>query len=114
METKISEADLSQFIGTENYYRHWTGHGVCTDGVKYLAEKAGAYWLIDAILSYRRREPFQIWTLKKDDDNTAVLTMQEDSGEPAKVSQKIPFTDFPLDQVKLYLIDGVILLPSEY
>ena len=51
METTISESDLSQFIGTENYYRHWTGHGVYTDGVKYLAEKAGAYWLIDAILS---------------------------------------------------------------
>ena len=114
METKISEVDLSQFIGTENYYRHWTGHGVYTDGVKYLAEKAGAYWLIDAVLSYRRREPFQLWTLKKDDDNTAVLTMQEDSGEPTKVSQEIPFTDFPLDQIKLYLIDGVILLPSEY
>jgi hypothetical protein len=30
------------------------------------------------------------------------------------VKQKIPYTNFPLDEVKMYLIDGVILLPSEY
>lgn len=114
METKISESDLNQFTGTENYYRHWTGRGIFTDGVQYLAEQAGAYWLIDAVFSYRRREPFQVWTLRKNDDNSAVLTMQEDSGEPAKVRQTIPFTDFPLDHIKLYLIDSVLLLPSEY
>ena len=114
METKITESDLSQFIGTVNYHRHWLG-GVYTDGVQYLAEQVGAYWLIDAIFSYRRRESFQIWTLKKNaDDNGAVLTMQEDTGEPIKVRQKIPYTDFPLDQISLYLIDGVLLLTSEY
>ncbi|MFC1765106.1 DUF6876 family protein [Planctomycetota bacterium] len=115
METKTLESDLRQFTGAVNYYRHWTGHGLFTDGVQYLAEQAGAYWLVDAIFSYRRREPFQVWTLKKNtDDNGAVLTMQEDTGEPVKVHQDIPFTDFPLDQIKLYLIDGVVLLPSEY
>ena len=114
METQISESDLNQFVGTENYYRHWTRQGVYTDGVQYLAEQAGAYWLIDAIFSHRRREAFQVWTLKKNDDNSAILTMQEDSGEPAKVRQTIPFTDFPLDQIKLYLIDSVLLLTSEY
>ncbi len=114
METKITESDLSQFIGTVNYYRHWLG-GVYTDGVQYLAEKAGAHWLVDAVFSHRRREPFQIWTLKKNDDDRAVLTMQEDTGEPVKVRQKIiPYTDFPLDQIQLYLIDNVLLLTSEY
>ena len=114
METKITESDLCQFIGTVDYHRHWLG-SVYTDGVQYLAEKAGAHWLIDAIFSYRRRESFQIWTLKKnDDDNGAVLTMQEDTGEPIKVRQKIPYTDFPLDQISLYLIDNVLLLTSEY
>jgi hypothetical protein len=114
METKISESDLGQFIGTVNYYRHSIGQGVYTDGVQYLAEKAGAHWLVDAVFSHRRREPFQIWTLKKNADDSAVLTMQEDSGECAKVRQKIPYTDFPLDQISLYLIDNVLLLTSEY
>jgi len=110
----IISTDLNQFTGTENYYRYWTGQGVYTDGVQYLAEQAGAYWLIDAVFSYRRSESFQVWTLKKNDDNSAVLTMQEDTGEPAKVRQEIPYTDFPLDSIKLYLIDSVLLLPSEY
>ena len=40
--------------------------------------------------------------------------MQEDTGERAKVRKKIPYTDFPLDEIKLYLIDNVLLLTSEY
>lgn len=39
------------------------------DGVKYMADEAGAYWLLDIIASYQtdakiRREPFQVWELK--------------------------------------------------
>ena len=30
------------------------------------------------------------------------------------ITQEIPYTDFPLDEIKFYLIGGVILLPSEY
>ena len=37
------EADLAQFYGTDNWWRHWTGRITYTDGVKFLAEKAGAY-----------------------------------------------------------------------
>jgi len=44
---------LAGFSGTEAYHRLSPLHGklVCTDGVKYLADKAGAFWLIDAIAS---------------------------------------------------------------
>jgi len=106
---------LLQFTGTENYYKHWVGNYVYTDGVKFLADKAGAYWLIDAIFSYRRKEPFQVWELAVDTPrNKALLTMREDTKYPPKVRQEIPFTDFPLDYIKLYLIDNVLLLPSEY
>ena len=113
--TKLTASDLEQFTGTEQYYKHWMGLHY-TDGVKYMAEVAGAYWLLDIIASYRRREPLQIWTLKvnRESEPMAVVTMREDAGEPVKVRQEIPYTDFPLDEIKLYLIDGVILLPSEY
>ncbi len=104
--------ELNQFTGTENYYKHWLGK-VYTDGVKYMAEKAGAYWLLDAIFSYRRKEPFQVWILKVK-DSQAVLTMQEDTDAPVLVKQEIKYTDFPMDEIKLYLIDGVLLLTSEY
>ena len=29
-------------------------------------------------------------------------------------AQAIPFTDFPLEEVSLWLVDGTLMLPSEY
>jgi len=109
--------ELEQFTGTINYYRHPLGI-YYTDGVKYLADRAGAYWLIDNIVAWQveekvKRAPFQIWELKVK-DNEGMLTMKEDTNEPELVRQKIPFTDFPLEYQKLYLVDGVLMLPSEY
>jgi len=110
--------ELEQFTGTMEYYRYPLGI-IFTDGVKYLADKAGAYWLIDNIASWQvekkvRNCPFQIWELKVNKDRTAILTMKEDINEPELVKQKIPFTDFPLDYQKLYLANGILMLPSEY
>jgi len=112
------KAELVQFIGTQNYYRHFTGL-IYTDGIKYLADKAGAYWLIDLIASWQAKQKvrecyFQIWELKVNEDRTAVITMKEDTNEPIKAKQEIQFTDFPLDHIKLYCVDGVLMLPSEY
>jgi hypothetical protein len=30
------------------------------------------------------------------------------------VGQEIPYSDFPIDSIELWIIDGVALLPSEY
>ncbi len=110
----LTEADLGQFHGTENHYEHWSGWISFTDGVHYVAEKAGAYWLIDAIASWQRKEEFQIWELHKHEGNKATLTMKEDTDEPILVQQEYSYTDFPLDSIKLYLVGGVLMLPSEY
>lgn len=118
-ETKtLTQEELNGFIGTELYYKHWLGRGCYTDGVQHMAERAGAHWLIDAVYSYQCKEkikviPFQLWELKVE-NKTAVLTMKEDTNEPELVRQEIEYTDFPLDYIKLYLIDEVLLLPSEY
>jgi len=123
----LTETDLNTFIGTTQYYRYIGGLKL-TDGVKYLADEAGAYWLLDIIASYQmgnanakiRREHFQVWELKLSPDNTttgeheAVVTMKTDTNRPLLVEQQIEYTDFPLDSITLYLIDGVILLTSEY
>lgn len=109
----ITLSDLKQFTGTEHYYKHWLGRLVYTDGVAFLAENAKAYWLLDAIASYNRKEEFQVWDLVVD-GGKAVLTMKEDTGQPLAVRQEIKYTDFPMDHVKLYLKDGVLMLPSEY
>jgi hypothetical protein len=114
--------DLNQFTGTTRYYKHWSGCLVYTDGVHYLAEEGGAHWLIDAVASYQLHptvkadeslQEFQLWHLKRDDQGGATLTVLRDSNEPV-LDQHIDFTDFPLDEIKLYLTDGVLLLTSEY
>lgn len=123
----LTENDLNQFCGTTGYYLFTSGFKL-TDGVKYLADEAGAYWLLDIICSYQHepklRTPhiqhFQIWELKvlPQDEATggrsAVVTMKTDTNHPELVRQEIQHTDFPLDTITLYLIDGVMLLPSEY
>lgn len=117
MKMESLKNELAQFTGTENYHRH-TGRILYTDGVKYLAEKAGCYWLLDLIASYQpdlENQPFQVWTIKVDfAKQSAVVTMQEDSGGHELVRQEIEYTDFPLKRIKLYCIDKVLMLLSEY
>jgi len=121
----LAERDLSQFTGTEHWYRHpLVKHFVYTDGIKFLAEQAQAYWLIDAIASYQpalrknsRLQEFQLWELKLNGKGGCTLTCQEDSDKPNVVEQKIGSTDFPFD-IKLYVEgDGehlTCLLSSEH
>jgi hypothetical protein len=111
--------DLSMFTGTENYYLHNIGNFQYTDGIKYLAEKANCYWLLDIIGSYQQDKKvinisFQIWELNVSKINSAQITMKEDDGMPIIIKQKIPYTDFPLREIKLYYIDNILILPSEY
>lgn len=125
------KAELAQFYGTENYYRHQRGI-ILTDGAKYLAEAAGAYWLMDVIWSYQgkmKSEDFQTWELKKYDPKlsgqvrpVAAITCT-DGNDKVLAFQEIFYTDFPLDQIQLYAAahydpngrrELVIMLPSEY
>lgn len=113
-------SNLAQFSGTEQYHR--IPGLLLTDGAHYLADKGMALWLVQAIASYQgeknvKSEPFQVWTLMPKPNNAATLTMQSDSGLPPIVTQEIEYTDFPFDgqeSFKLYVIDGVCLLPCEY
>ena len=116
----LTEADLRQFTGTEQWHRHSFVHTLLyTDGVKYVAEKGGAYWLIDDIAFAQRRykrvaaEAFQLWRLRVHPDRTATLTCVDGNGH-AVFTKTLTFTDFPLAEITLYCTNGVILLPSEY
>lgn len=111
------ETELRQFSGTENYYKQWTGEFVYTDGVKYVADKYGAYWLLDVIASWQveekvKKELFQVWQLTVQ-GNRGIVEMFDGDTKTAIAKQIIPYTDFPC-LIKLYLTDGVLLLPSEY
>lgn len=119
-QPQLTRAELAQFTGTENWYRHPLVRDILyTDGAKFLAERAGAYWLLDeiAIALYTvpavAAEAFQLWKLAVNADRSAMLTCEDGDGN-AVFRQIIPFTDFPLDAIELYCTDNTILLPSEY
>ena len=110
----ISKSDLAQFTGTTQYFRHWTRKIVYTDGVQYLAERTGAYWLIDLVASYQPLcDERQYWTLLLDGGKYCAVCKDRD--DRVLVSQKIEFSDFPehLLPFTCYLQDGVMFLPSE-
>ena len=118
---KELEAELQQFTGTENYYKYM-GNVVLTDGTKYLADRAGAYWLMDVVASWQTAkkvacEHFQLWKLEVKEDKKATVLADDGNGNEI-ARQKIPYTDFPLRSQRLYLVnDGryrVLMLPSEY
>ena len=121
--TMLRESDLIQFCGSSEFFQHWSKRLVYTEGVRYMAEHGGAYWLIDAVASYQPDKriasrpdlvDFQLWELAVAEDKTAALTMRPDSGQPAVITQEIPFTDFPLEQIKFYVCNGTLMLTSEY
>ena len=122
---------LGQFTGSSCFYRHWACKDiVMTDGVKFLAEAAECWWLIDdiAITARYRFIPadtdyynFQVWKLRwvsVGDDERTRLTMQTDSDRPIEYQHDYLFCDFILDEIELWLVRNgdvwVLLLPSEY
>jgi hypothetical protein len=125
-ETKKSADEirtgLAHCIGSQDLFAHWTKRLNYTEGVQYLAESAGACWLIDVVASYqhyasvRRCGDFQLWELRLTPGrkNMAVVTCRADTNARPVVTQRIPYTDFPLPEgIKLYVRDGVLMLPSE-
>lgn len=118
--TQKTLTHLRDFTGTEQWYRHALVRKVLyTDAAKYVAEKGGAYWLLDEIALAQLNEPavaaeaFQAWTLNVNDDHTATLTC-EDGNKHVVFSKALTFTDFPLETITFWFTDNVILLTSEY
>ncbi len=110
------EKILAHATGSETLHRYTLSYGV-TDGIKALCEVAGCYWLIDLIISHQvkasvKAESFQTWELTVANDRG--VAQATDGNNRIIATQKIPYTDFPLDKIKLYLINKTILLPSEY
>ena len=125
--------ELDSFIGDLVRYRHPLNRSVIyTPGAKHLAEKAEAYWLIDAIASWIGTEAFldgkkkdsrvgdwHVWELNVNRvDSTAVLEAKVDCNVEPFIVQSIPFTDFPLDKIEIWAgFDGenwTLYLPSEH
>lgn len=113
--------ELDQFTGGDRQYIHPISGIRYTEGIRFLAEHADCYWLIDAIASYQRElmkiralREFQCWDLKVNPDKSCVLTCREDTDIQPVVRQEIEYTDFPLAEISVWVEQGVLVLPSEH
>ena len=111
---------MNQFTGSEHWYRFGIVPNItCTDGAKYVADTAGAYWLLDEIAIAQRfeksvaGEEFQVWKLTVKDDDSATLIC-EDGNYNVVFTKAIEFTDFPKEGVTLWFANNVIYLPGEH
>ena len=114
-------ANLRQFIGTEHYYRIYPNL-LATDGAKYLADEAGVYWLLDIVWSVLPKidDDFAVLELHRKEGTSEATAHLHDGRDPQTTyhRQHIPYTDFPLEHVKLYVQDAgehwVVMLTGEY
>ncbi len=117
--SEFDQSKLTHFTGTERYYR-LNRKCLLTDGTKYLADAAKAYWLMDAAASYLLELGTADWFVLVKlvvKGHAAVLTLEDGNGL-IRARQEIPFTDFPARGQVLYASwDGrhwVLMMPSEY
>ena len=115
----LNAAELAQFTGSENWYRHGINRAVLfTDGAKYIADQAGAYWLLDEIAiiqPHNKRvaaEEFQVWKLTVKPDRTAILACEDGNGRTV-FKKTLEYTDFPAERAELWFENNTIYLPSE-
>jgi len=124
---ELTQADLHQFYGTENYHRLTLFKNVVfTDGMAYLANEANCYWLMNEIAA----KTLELY--KKNNDNVFIVVRLFKKGKEAVIQYsdgnnnildqtKLSFTDFPLSPFQCYSqladydpVKFVIMLTTEY
>lgn len=109
--------DLEQFIGTEHWYRvsPFTKYAI-TDGVKYFADNGGAYWAVHDILATAVALKQEMLVAKVTSNNQqATIEYEDGNGNKLEfATSKYPYTDLQEGVYRFYVMDGVMLLPSEY
>jgi len=116
---KDNPSDLCQFYGTEMWHRDpLMVNMVFTDGVKHVADTRQAYWLIMFIyaryvhMKVFKNEPFITIEMTTEED-TAEVVFTDGNNNILHV-EEIDYTDYPDEGVCMWLVNGVLMLPSEY
>lgn len=113
--------NLSQFNGTFEYHPYrflnLKPDYLLTDGVNYLINSCDCHWLVDYLLSVQSlpavaSASFQSWKLSLIENKWVIGAT--DGNNNRIYSGIIDSSDFPLNGITIWIIDGVILLPSEY
>jgi hypothetical protein len=109
MSVRTITIKLKQFHGSSMIYKHlYPGKSplLMSEGIKYVRDSLNAFWLLDSLLIYQshkalRDVKFQVWELNQSQkDLTWNLSCRSDTGTKPLISESI--------------IDGTVILPSEY
>ncbi len=125
----LTKDNLRQFTGSESFAKYMMGY-VLSEGALHVAQEGEAFWLMDAIISHQitpkvAQHDLQVWKLTVNGRNqvpdlvhdvspaSATLTCEDGDGILI-AKQEIDYTDFPLDNVTLWVQNKTLFLPSEY
>ena len=112
---------MKQFTGSIGLYEYKfpSDHKLLlTDGTDFVLQKFNVAWLFDTILFYQLSGefgelPFQKWDLIKEPDDKWRLECTD--GNNVLLSGRSLFKiNFPVDELTLYLENGVVFLPAEH
>lgn len=113
------EHSLRHFTGTTQWYKHWLGRLLYTDGVQFFAEEGGqngAYWFLDIVATEYHpmlpKHPFLLVKLLVANKQATIL-VENGSGKVLK-TKDIEYTDLQPGEWRFYLTDDVLLLTGEY
>jgi len=115
---------LQHFHGSEMFYQIPLLRTRFTNGLKYLANVAECFWLITDVSviakSLLNRSHFITIDFKRlskeEQDYTGYEAeiIYSDGNENILETHRYNYTDFPLDELRLFFVDNTLMLPSEY
>ena len=126
MKAQVNEIKerLQYFTGTEMFYSLPLIRTRFTDGLKYLSTVAECFWLITDVSviakSLLNRSHFITIDFKRLSEEEQDYTGYEaeiiygDGNGNIFETHRYNFTDFPLDELRLYFVDNTLMLTSEY
>ena len=126
MKAQVNEIKegLQHFHGSEMFYQIPLIKTRFTNGLKYLANVAECFWLITDVSviakSLLNRSHFITIDFKRLSEEKQDYTGYEaeiiysDGNGNVFETHQYNFTDFPLDELRLYFVDNTLMLPSEY
>ena len=102
--------DNWEFHGTEHYYRIAPGCAVCTDGVKWFADKFECYWLLTLVDAVRATLPEQVFIVAdihsfevSDGHNEADIKFTDGNDNRVRQDVHIAMTDLPEGDYSLWI-----------
>ncbi|WP_040280332.1 DUF6876 family protein [Psychroserpens damuponensis] len=115
---------LQHFCGSEMLYQIPLIRTRFTDGLKYLANVANCFWLIVDVSviakSLLNRSHFitidfkRLSEEKQDQIGYEAEIIYSDGNGAVFETHRYNFTDFPLEELRLFFVNNTLMLPSEY